>query len=261
MTETQEVDAYPAPVLRDGLWVFSREEFAETRWDYKAGEHVLFAGPTQNGKTSLAFELLDQCATPTLPAYVGVSKPKDPVTTREGERLGFRRVSEWPPPKKMGELFGGEKPRGYLVWPKFGDMDTDVERCAILTRKLLKDRYAAGMHDKKAILVMDDTVTKSKLMGLDQEMTTVLAMAGAMDIGLWVFVQKPTDSGRTALWSYGQSEHVFIAADPDRKNQLRYDEIGGVDPKILMRAATQLQPYEFIYVKRTGRFICIVGAK
>lgn len=244
----------------DGLWVFSREEFVHRRFDYKPGEHLVFGGPTQRGKTTLAFALLEVAATPDCPAYIAVSKPRDPTTEREGKRLGFVRVTEWPPPMKLSRLWG-ERPPGYLVWPKFGDIDNDVARSARVTKALLNDRYTAGVRNHKGILVMDDTVVKSKVLGLDGEMTTILAMASAMDLGLWTFVQKPTDSGRTAIWAYGASEHVFMTHDPDRKNQQRYSEIGGVDPKFIGEATRSLKPYEFLYFKRTEDFVCVVGAK
>lgn len=244
-----------------GLWVFPRREFAQERFDYQPGEHVVFGGPTQQGKTTLAFVLLEFVATPELPAFVAVSKPRDPVSSREGARLGYRRVTDWPVPKTLSEVFGGEKPSGYLVWPKFGDMNTDLANCSAVTSRLLEETYSAGARGREGILVMDDTVTKSKLMDLDKPMTTHLAMSGAMGLGMWVFVQKPTDSGRTAVWSYGMSEHVFLASDPDRRNQLRYDEIGGFDPRIVTAAVNSLKPYQFLYLKRTGRYMCIVGAR
>ena len=249
----------------DGIWVIPRAEFARDRFDYNAGEHVVFGGPTQKGKTTLAFTLLEYTATPELPAYVAVSKPHDATTQREGTRLGFRRVSEWPVPPKVSELWDG-KPPGYLVWPKFGDMNTDVERCARVTAALIQERYAAGARNggrsgrKKVqgILVMDDTMVKAKLMGLDKPMVTVLAMSGAMGLGQWTFVQKPTDSGRAALWSYGASEHVFLVKDPDRRNRARYDEIGGFDPHLVSGLTETLEPFQFLYLNRTGGYICVV---
>jgi hypothetical protein len=150
-------------------------------------------------------------------------------------------------------------PPGYLVWPKFGDMDNDVQKCAEVTRKLLQDRYTQGIKKKQGILVMDDTMVKAKLMGLDREMTTILAMAGAMGIGQWTFVQKPTDSGRTAIWSYGASEHLFILKDPDKRNRMRYDEIGGFDPHYVSGLTQTLGNYQFLYLKRTEGFICVVN--
>lgn len=244
----------------DGLWVFGRREFASERFDYKPGNHVVFGGPTQHGKTTLAFDLLEFCATPECPAYVAVSKPRDPTTEQAGKRLGFRRVDNWPPTRKVQEMLNGYPP-GYLVWPRFGDLDTDADRAADITARLIADRYAAGVRRKRGILVMDDTMVKSRILGLDREMTTILAMSGAMGLGQWVFVQKPTDSGRTSVWSYGNAEHLFITFDPDRKNQQRYDEIGGVDPQLVAKATRTLKPYQFLYIKRTGGFMCVVGEK
>lgn len=242
------------------LWVIPREEFASTRFDYKAGQHVVFAGPTTKGKTTFAFVLLEYVATPQLPAYVAISKPKDPATEKGGARLGFRRVTNWPVPRTVKEVFG-EKPAGYLIWPKFGDIDNDPANTARITRALLKERYTAGVKNQQGILVLDDTVIKSKVLGLDTEMVTILTMAAAMGIGMWAFVQKPTDAGSTAIWSFSQSEHVFITYDGDAGTYKRYSEIGGVSPKFIAEAVRCLRPYEFLYFKRTENYLCIVGAK
>lgn len=258
MTAATTTSAYQRD---DGLWVIPRDEFVSTRFDYKAGQHVVFGGPTGRGKSQLAFALLEYAATPECPAYVAVSKPHDPVTDREGRRLGFRRVDDWPPPVKLGEVFG-DKPRGYVVWPKFGDINKDVARGTDVTSRLINDRYTAGAKGKgKGILFMDDTLIKSKVYKLDGDMRTILAMAGAMGLGMWVFVQKPTGGGETALWSYGASEHLFLFRDADARNRDRYDEIGGVDPKEVSQAVKSLQPYQSLYIKRTEGHMCIVDSK
>lgn len=253
MTQAVESRAYQR---RDGLWVFPRAEFASERFDYSPGEHVVFGGPTQRGKTSLAFELLQYCATPDLPAYVAVSKPKDPTTAKWADKLNYVVVRDWPAPRKIGNW----NPSGYVIWPVYGSLSGDLTRASDITRRLLNDRYAAGMRDKHAILVMDDTMLKAKLMGLDSDMTAILAMSGAMGIGEWVFVQKPTGSGSTAIWGYGASEHVFLARDPDQQNRIRYNEIGGFDSKLVDKVSNSLQPYQFLYLRRTGAHICIVDA-
>lgn len=245
----------------DGIWVIPREEFASQRFDYKPGQHVVFAGPTQRaGKTTLAFKLLEYVATPELPAYVAVCKPTDKVSSSEGARLGFRRVSEWPVPPRVKEMWDG-KPPGYLVWPKFGDMNSDVERASRVTAQLLGTVYTNGVKNKKAILVLDDTVVKSKILGLDREMTTIIAMAGAMGIGGWFFVQKPTDAGRTALWSYPNAEHVFLSKDPEKRNRVRYNEIGGFDSNVVYNAMQSLRPYQFLYLERTHGYMCVVDSQ
>jgi hypothetical protein len=140
-------------------------------------------------------------------------------------------------------------------------MDNDIPRASEVTGKLLRDRYAQGVKGKKGILVCDDTVVKSRLLGLDKEMTTHLAMAGAMDLGGWYFVQKPTDSGRAAIWAYGNSEHVFLSNDPDSRNRIRYDEIGGFDSHQVDEMSQRLKPYQFLYLKRSGGHVCVVDSK
>lgn len=255
-----ERDSYLSP---EGILVIARDPFFDDYFDYDPGEHVIFGGPTTHGKTTLAFDALQRVAKPTFPAYVAVSKPRDPVTSERGAALGFRRVSEWPPPVKIQELMGGEKPRGYLVWPPFGDLNTDMQRCAEITAKLLMERYAYGASKKNkgGILVMDDTMIKAKIMGLDNQMVTILAMAGAMDLGLWLFIQKPTDSGRTALWGYEQSTHLFFFRGGDEQMLKRYAEIIGTNGAIARRIIPTLKEYQALYVHRTTGAMCIVDAK
>jgi len=247
----------------DGITVVERRAFAAHYFDYRPGEHVVFGGPSTRGKTTLAFDLLEYVATADFPAFVAVSKPSDPVTSERGQALGFRRVSEWPPPVKIQELFGGQKPRGYIVWPPFGDLNTDMERCAEITEKLLMERYAHGASrkNKGGILVMDDTMIKAKIMGLDKPMVTILAMAGAMKLGLWIFVQKPTDSGRTTLWGFEMATHLFFTRGGDERMLTRYVEIVGDKGMVVKQIIPSLGPYQFLYVHKVNGTMCIVDAK
>jgi len=254
-----EQESYIRP---DGITVISRRAFARDYFDYKPGQHVVFGGPTTRGKTTLAFDLMEYICTPDFPGYVAVSKPNDPVTARRAAELHFRRVTEWPPPRKIGEMMGGQKPHGYLIWPAFGDLDTDMERCAEITEKLMMERYSAGVSPKSkgGVLVMDDTMIKAKVMGLDKPMVTILAMAGAMKLGLWIFVQKPTDSGRTAVWGYEQATHLFLTKGGDRQMLDRYVEIIGEKGPTARRTIPTLQPFQFLYYHKYEDHMCIVGA-
>lgn len=247
----------------DGIHVIARRVFARDYFEYQGGEHVVFGGPTTHGKTTLAFDLLEYNVTADFPAYIAVSKPRDKVTSERGQELGFRRVSEWPPPRKIQEIFGGQKPKGFIVWPQFGDLNTDMERCAEITSKLLMERYAQGASrkNKGGILVMDDTMIKAKIMRLDNEMVTILAMAGAMKLGLWIFVQKPTDSGRTALWGFEQATHLFFTKGGDERMLSRYVEIIGENGLLVKKIIPSLKAYQFLYVHKVNGTMCIVDAK
>lgn len=244
----------------DGLWVIPRREFAERRFRYKPGNHVVFGGPSQNGKTSLAFDLLEFSATPELPAYIAVSKPQDPVTEKRSKELGYKVVSDWPPPTDVRDFFR-DKPSGYVIWPEFGDLNTDVIRSYAITKRLLEDRYTAGVRKKKGILVLDDTYVKAKVLKLDREMVTIHAMAGAMGLGAWTFVQKPTGAGETPIMAYGACEWAFMFSDPDKRSRQRYDEIGGHDPNYVSAKVMTLEKFQCLAIQRTGRHMCIVDSK
>lgn len=247
----------------DGIWVFQRRAFCRDYFHYRKGEHAVFGGPSTRGKTTMAFDLLEPIVSPELPAFFAVSKPEDPVTRRRGIDLDLRFVEEWPPAKTIGEIMGGKKPNGYVIWPHFGDLNTDMQRCAEVTGNLLMDRYAVGASKKNkgGILVMDDTMVKAKIMGLDSHMVTILAMAGAMGLGLWIFVQKPTDSGRTTTWGYEMATHLFFTKGGDERMLRRYVEILGEHGEVGKRVIPTLEPYQFLYVHKVEGWMCIVEAR
>jgi len=250
-------------VRPDGITVIQRRAFCRDYFPYKKGEHVVFGGPSTHGKTTLAFDLLEYEATPEFPAYLAVSKPSDPVTRLRGKQLDFRFVDDWPPSPKLAEMMGGRKPSGYVIWPPFGNLHEDMQRCAEVTERLLMDRYSAGASakNKGGMLVMDDTMVKAKIMGLDKPMVTILAMAGAMDLGLWIFVQKPTDSGRTTVWGYEQATHLFFTKGGDERMLRRYVEILGENGTLAKKVIPTLDHFQFLYVHKVEGWMCIVEAK
>lgn len=247
----------------DGMWVVGRQDFRESRWTYKPGQHVVFAGPTQRaGKSTLAFCLLEYTATPTMPVYVAVSKPTDKVTSEEGARLGYRRVSDYPFPTRIRELVDkGSRPSGYLVWPDMRDPRTAMQNASDVTGRLIDGVYAEGAKNHKGILYLQDTVTKSKVLDLDRQMVMIITMSGAMGIGGWFEVQKPSDAGKAALWSYPNAEHVFISKDPVKRNRDYYNDIGGFDGNIVSRVSMSLEKYQFLYLERSHGYMCIVDSK
>jgi hypothetical protein len=257
------VTAEEAYTRNDGIVVIPRLLFAREYWNYEAGQHVVFGGPSGKGKTELSFDLLAVTATPDFPAYVAVSKPTDPVTAKRSKELEFRRVEDWPVPSKISEMWNG-RPAGYVIWPEFGDINADMHRAAGVTARLMADRYTASARGSKrsaGILVMDDTMVKAKIMGLDRQMVTILAMAKAMKVGLWVFVQKPTDSGRTTLWAYENGDHFFLGKGGDDRMLKRYQEIAGEKGPIVRAVVPTLKPFQFLYFEKDHGYICIVDAK
>jgi hypothetical protein len=241
-----------------------RPVFAERHFDYTPGDHVVFGGPTQiSGKTQLAYDLLGSVATPECPVFVAVSKPKDPVTTHYAALYGWRVVREWPTPKHVSEVFGNKKYSGYVIWPKFGDLYADRGKVQAVLGELIAERYGASARSKKAkhgILMMDDTRDKEKVVGLRYEMTTVLSMAGAMGLGQWSFVQKPSQAGDTALMSYSAAKHWFLFRESTASAREYYGQIGGVDPHYIEHVLEHLGPRQAFYICRNGPTMAIVDS-
>jgi hypothetical protein len=92
-------------------------------------------------------------------------------------------------------------------------------------------------------------------------MVMVITMSGAMGIGGWFFVQKPSDAGKAALWSYPNAEHVFISKDPVKRNRLYYADIGGFDSNEVSRIVLSLKAFQFLYLERSHGYMCIVDSK
>lgn len=244
----------------EGLWVIPRAEFCDNYFDNEAGNHALFAGPTQRGKSTLIHKLAKPTASQETPFYVIQSKPKDGIITKFTAIEGFKLVRDWPPKARIADAFE-DKPRGYVLHPKFGDFDDDRTRVREIIRRLLAERYVKGVKGEKAVIIADDLPNLSLYYQLDEEMTQHVTMSGAMGVGLWGAVQKPTGAGKTSLWLYGACEHAFVFSDPDKRNRERYGEIGGVDPKLVERTTMGLTPHQCIYIKRSGGYMCIVDAK
>jgi hypothetical protein len=242
-----------------GLLVIPRQMFCGSYLYLDPGDHVVFGGPSTHGKTRLAFDCARYVISPDNPIYVAQSKPRDPETDRAVSTLGLRVVNDWPVPPRVKEMWDG-KPNGYVIRPKFGNINTDMPKCAQITARLLADRYTAGASKKgaKGILMMDDTMVKAKILGLDRQMVTIVAMAGAMGIGEWIFVQKPTDSGSITLWAYENATHCFFTKGGDSRMLKRYAEIAGEHGKLVMEVVPQLREFQFLYLHKVQGWICIV---
>lgn len=239
---------------------FGREEFIRERWDYRPGEHVTFLAPTQAGKTTLAFELMDHTTTPELPGVVLVMKPSigpngrgtgDPTVTKWRKQLGYRLVRHWPP---APSLWDPARPRGWILWPRTTfDADRDDLELWREHRKALTHSYRRG----NRIVFGDETLGLTDELGLTRELRTLWTRGSSMGAGLWAASQKPS---HIPLWAYNQAAHVFLANDPDERSRDRFGEIGGVDPRLVQRIVFGLGDFQWLYLRRRGRKMCIVDA-
>lgn len=233
---------------------FPRDVFLNEVWDYEAGQHVTVLAPSGGGKTYMAQQLLEKTITTELTAVMLVMKPRDSTVQSYATRNKLRIVRDWPPTggNAMARVFR-EKPKGWVLWPReTGDPDLDDERHEAIFRRAIRERYRKG----QTIIFADETYSLEKEMDLGKDLNRVWTKGRSMGTGLWAASQRPR---HISLWAY-QSHHLFIGKDPDVQSQKRLAEIGGgIDPDAVLATMDKLERYEFIYINRDERTMCIVG--
>lgn len=249
---------------RERLWIeeFDRQEFLAERWQYRPGQHVTIIAPTGWGKTTFTHQLLEYTARPDLPVINFALKPKDNVMSSESKRRGYKIVRDWPP-FMMGH------PNGWTLWPRMtDDMDLDDVRIGELIRKVLIWAYRnASKKPREGLIVNADEMEEiqrllahlgGRLKGFDSRsfLRGLYRRMRSNGGGMWTGCQAPrwlvTDA-------YSQAQHLLLGNDPDERNRDRYGEIGGVNPKAIEAAVVQLPDHAWLYLRRAGRVMCVIG--
>lgn len=226
-----------------------RADFLENYFDYRSGQHLTILGPTDAGKSHLNFQLLGKAATPELPAFVLAPKPRDSTVDKWRKTLGFRLIRSFPP---LWSPFKNNHPPGWVINPK-PTFDAEFDDW-ILGQEFGK-AFAHGYQKGNRIIDSDEALSLMDV-GLWRWMRTIHTRGRSMGCGLWLNNQGPTDIGR---YAYRQAAHLFVANDPDEEARKRYDQIGGVDRHVVEDVTKALDRFWFLYIRREGRRMCVIG--
>lgn len=227
---------------------------------YRAGDHVSFIGPTGAGKTHLALALLARSvaelhraeATKHMRAYITVMKPRDKTVGQFMIRNRWKRITNYPAPPSPAKAMG-EGPPGYILWPVHSrDPELDEIRHEEIFRRMHRDLYVRG----DAIIFDDEAVSLVREMDLRKDLVRIWTKGRSVDCGLWAATQRPS---LVPLEMYDQAMHLFLAYDPDERNQKRFAEIGGVSPDLVQSVVARLPKYHWLYIRRSDRTMCVVG--
>ena len=238
---------------------FTREEFLSTYWDYRPGEHVSLITPTQNGKTTMIWQLLAHTDTSwcRIPPVMLVAKPQDPIVARGLQDAQYREIRTWPPRRPPWR----DEPDGYGLWPRHlkgaAPADNNAHLAAAF-RPALRDLFWRG----NSITLADELYHLCAVLDLQEEMTRHWTQGAGMGSGLWSATQKPsgTQQGTIPSFIYSSPTHTFLGRDPDERNRKRFGEIGGVSPRDVEKTVLGLGKFEWLYIHRDGPTMCIVGA-
>jgi energy-coupling factor transporter ATP-binding protein EcfA2 len=235
--------------------------------NYAPGQHVTFLGPSGRGKTRLMGQLLIAVSRhdPDEDVVIlhGKIKGRDKTIEKLSRAGNFPIVAKWPP-SAYSRRIRHRNSRGYILRP----LDKPGESVAS-ENKLVAGEYKRAIHQsyharkRPVIVVVDEAHQTHNDLKLRTECEGPL-MRGRPMCAMWSLLQR----GRYVSYMvYDQAEHVFIFWDPDKTNQERYSEIGGVDPKQLIELSRKLKTKtvadgstisQCLYFRRSGNTLSIV---
>jgi hypothetical protein len=239
----------PPPPPPDELApILSFDDFITYELDWQQDQHAGEIGPNGQGKTNLAYILLEEYR-----KYVAyfVIKSKDKTLQAYLDSGRYERIYDWPPVKKgaFGRsriITAQEMPRR-LVWPDASSLHAEAEQRRVFTAAL-DDIYVEGGWCP----VFDDYWYLAHILGFEKETKKMLANARSNDIPMLICAQRP--SGNRLVEIFDQTTHLFFFRDNDEPNLRRISGVGTLSSKAIQGFVANLEPFQFLYVNtRTGK--------
>jgi hypothetical protein len=220
------------------------DDFMSYVFVWNQNQHVGLVGPTEQGKTNLAYWILP------LRKYVTyfAIKTQDETLDAFSAQGGYVRLKDWPPTK--GKLFkkaitADEMPRR-LLWPDATSLHSEPEQKRVFG-KALSDIYVQGGWCP----VLDDYWYLAHILGFERDTKKFLANARSNYIPMVVCAQRP--AGNRLVELFDQTTHLFFFRDNDEPNLKRIGGVGWLNSGPIRAFVASLEQYQFLYVNtRTG---------
>ena len=203
--------------------------------DWKQGEHVSLIGPTGQGKTTLALEILPRRS------YVVVlgTKVRDSTLRKLEKSQGYKKIEDWSE-KKLAHK--------YILWPKISS-ERDLPKQRRVFTKALNAIYREG----RWTIYVDECRYQCDMLKMKTIMVLLWTQGRSNLITVVAGCQRPAF---VPTEIYDQATHIFFWGDNDETNLKRIGGIGFLNSKEIRYAVASLEKYQVLYVNtRSGQMI------
>lgn len=218
--------------IRDVSWAEFKPYFY-SQWHQ--GEHVSLIGPTGQGKTTLALELLERRK------YVVAlgTKPRDDTLIQLEKKQGYKRIAKWDERKLQHRL---------LLWPPIKH-EKDTERQRKEFSYALNDIYGQGYWT----VFIDEARYFAQMLRMPKTMILLWTQGRASKVSVVAGCQRPA---WVPTEIYDQATHIFLWGDNDENNLKRIGGIGSLNSKEVRIAVAALPKYHILYLNtRTNEML------
>jgi hypothetical protein len=218
------------------------DDFLTYVFEWRQGQHVGMIGPTDSGKSTLAYSVLPLRKYNTFFA----TKPADPVLEKFAKLGGYEKISDWPPKAGLGRraVVADKMPRR-LLWPDASQIGSVTHQTAVFKRALA-DIYAQGGWT----VTWDEFWYQTQMLDMEEESRILLQQARSNDISFVMGAQRPS---RIPLELYDQTTHLLFWRDNDEANLKRMGGIGWLSAGPIRAFVANLDPHQALYINtRSG---------
>lgn len=251
------------------LRVVGRDQFVEEFAEQYKPSHLTMIGPTQRGKSTLCFQLLNAVLARhkqdkwSAVILHGKIKKRDRVMIEQAKQNGYRIVPTWPPSPSPRPKHWRRNATGYILLPLNKKLPAKEEKKLLAAEfaKAIRTNYHSTRHVN--ITVVDERAQADKDLRLGEDLDAPL-QRGLPHNPEWNNIQR---GAWCSYHCYDAPEHVFIFLDDDDSNTKRYAEFGIGDPRGLVEVMRGLKTKQVetggtisqaLYMRRSDRYMCIV---